>query len=217
MSETFTPWTRVEMAKLIARDIPDGAIVNIGIGMPELVADHLPADKEILLQSENGILGMGPKPGANEVDMDLINAGKKPVTLLPGGAFFDHIMSFSLMRGGHLDIAILGAFQVAENGDLANWATNDPNAIPAVGGAMDLAVGASNVFVMMELLTKQGESKLVHRCSYPLTGVGCVNRIYTDHAVFEVDGEGFVVREMAPGLTLEELARRTGLNLRAAA
>lgn len=217
MTETFTPWTRVEMAKLIARDIPDGAIVNIGIGMPELVADHLPSDKEILLQSENGILGMGPKPGANEVDMDLINAGKQPVTLLPGGAFFDHIMSFSLMRGGHLDIAILGAFQVAENGDLANWATNDPNAIPAVGGAMDLAVGASNVFVMMELLTKKGESKLVKSCTYPLTGVACVNRVYTDHAVFDVDGEGFVVREMAPGLTLDELARRTGVPLRAAA
>ena len=216
MTETFTPWTRVEMAKLIARDIPDGAIVNIGIGMPELVADHLPTDKEILLQSENGILGMGPKPGANEVDMDLINAGKQPVTLLPGGAFFDHIMSFSLMRGGHLDIAVLGAFQVAENGDLANWATNDPNAIPAVGGAMDLAVGASNVFVMMELLTKKGESKLVRNCTYPLTGVGCVNRIYTDHAVFEVDGDGFVVRELAPGLSLDELTRRTGLTLRAA-
>lgn len=216
MTDTFTPWTRVEMAKLIARDIPDGAIVNIGIGMPELVADHLPTDKEILLQSENGILGMGPKPGANEVDMDLINAGKQPVTLLPGGAFFDHIMSFSLMRGGHLDIAVLGAFQVAENGDLANWATNDPNAIPAVGGAMDLAVGASNVFVMMELLTKKGESKLVRSCTYPLTGVGCVNRIYTDHAVFDVDGDGFVVREMAPGLSLDELTRRTGLTLRAA-
>ena len=216
MTDTFTPWTRVEMAKLIARDIPDGAIVNIGIGMPELVADHLPTDKEILLQSENGILGMGPKPGANEVDMDLINAGKQPVTLLPGGAFFDHIMSFSLMRGGHLDIAVLGAFQVAENGDLANWATNDPNAIPAVGGAMDLAVGASNVFVMMELLTKKGESKLVRSCTYPLTGVGCVNRIYTDHAVFDVDGDGFVVRELAPGLSLDELTRRTGLTLRAA-
>ncbi|OYW59681.1 MAG: 3-oxoadipate CoA-transferase [Rhizobiales bacterium 17-65-6] len=216
MTDTFTPWTRVEMAKLIARDIPDGAIVNIGIGMPELVADHLPTDKEILLQSENGILGMGPKPGANEVDMDLINAGKQPVTLLPGGAFFDHIMSFSLMRGGHLDIAVLGAFQVAENGDLANWATNDPNAIPAVGGAMDLAVGASNVFVMMELLTKKGESKLVQSCTYPLTGVGCVNRIYTDHAVFDVDSDGFVVRELAPGLSLDELTRRTGLTLRAA-
>ncbi|OYY10044.1 MAG: 3-oxoadipate CoA-transferase [Rhizobiales bacterium 35-68-8] len=216
MTDTFTPWTRVEMAKLIARDIPDGAIVNIGIGMPELVADHLPTDKEILLQSENGILGMGPKPGANEVDMDLINAGKQPVTLLPGGAFFDHIMSFSLMRGGHLDIAVLGAFQVAENGDLANWATNDPNAIPAVGGAMDLAVGASNVFVMMELLTKKGESKLVRSCTYPLTGVGCVNRIYTDHAVFDVDSDGFVVRELAPGLSLDELTRRTGLTLRAA-
>ncbi|MDE1569970.1 3-oxoacid CoA-transferase subunit B [Aquabacter sediminis] len=215
-SSTFVPWTRVEMAKLIARDIPEGAVVNIGIGMPGLVADHLPADREILLHAENGILGMGPKPGDNAVDMDLINAGKEPVTLLEGGAFFDHMISFSMMRGGHLDIAVLGAFQVAENGDLANWATNDANAIPAVGGAMDLAVGASNVFVMMELLTKKGESKLVHRCTYPLTGLGCVNRVYTDHAVLDIDADGFVLRELAPGLTLDELKARTGLEIRAA-
>lgn len=209
-------WTRMEMAQLIAADIPEGAVVNIGIGMPELVADCLPADKEILLQSENGLLGMGPKPGANEVDMDLINAGKQPVTLLEGAAIFDHLTSFTMMRGGHLDIAILGAFQVAENGDLANWATNDPNTIPAVGGAMDLAVGASSVFVMMEMRTKKGESKLVHRCSYPLTGVSCVTRIYSDHAVIDVTPEGFVARKLAPGLTLDELNTRAGIAIRAA-
>ncbi len=209
-------WTRNEMAELIAADIPEGAVVNIGIGMPELVADCLPADKEILLQSENGLLGMGPKPSANEIDPDLINAGKQPVTLLQGAAIFDHVTSFTMMRGGHLDIAILGAFQVAENGDLANWATNDPTAIPAVGGAMDLAVGASSVFVMMEMRTKKGESKLVHRCSYPLTGVGCVTRIYSDHAVIDVTPEGFVARKLAPGLSLEELNRRAGVPVRAA-
>ncbi|MFG1346666.1 3-oxoacid CoA-transferase subunit B [Xanthobacter autotrophicus DSM 431] len=209
-------WTRAEMAQLIAADIPEGAVVNIGIGMPELVADHLPRDKEILLQSENGLLGMGPTPGANEIDWDLINAGKQPVTLLEGGAIFDHTLSFTMMRGGHLDIAILGAFQVAENGDLANWATNDPNAIPAVGGAMDLAVGARNVFVMMEMLTKKGESKLVHRCTYPLTGVACVSRIYTDHAVIDIGPDGFVARRLAPGLTLDELKRRAGIEIHAA-
>ncbi|MFG1372133.1 3-oxoacid CoA-transferase subunit B [Xanthobacter oligotrophicus] len=211
----FTPWTRAEMAQLIAADIPDGAIVNIGIGMPELVADFLPQDKEILLHSENGILGMGPKPSPNEVDYDLINAGKQPVTLLEGGAFFDHSLSFAMMRGGHLDIAILGAFQVAVNGDLANWATNDPNAIPAVGGAMDLAVGARNVFVMMELLTKKGESKLVEHCTYPLTGLGCVSRVYTDHGVIDITPEGFVARTLPPGLSLEALNARAGIEIRA--
>lgn len=210
-------WTRAEMAQLIADDIPEGAVVNIGIGMPELVADCLPADKEILLQSENGLLGMGPKPGANEIDWDLINAGKQPVTLLEGGAIFDHTISFTMMRGGHLDIAILGAFQVAENGDLANWATNDPNAIPAVGGAMDLAVGAARVFVMMEMLTRKGESKLVERCTYPLTGVRCVSRVYSDHAVLDVGDGGFTAVKLAPGLSLDELRRRTGLPIRAAA
>ena len=211
----FTPWTRAEMAQRIAADIPDGAIVNIGIGMPELVADFLPQDKEILLHSENGILGMGPKPSPNEVDYDLINAGKQPVTLLEGGAFFDHSLSFAMMRGGHLDIAILGAFQVAVNGDLANWATNDPNAIPAVGGAMDLAVGARNVFVMMELLTKKGESKLVEHCTYPLTGLGCVSRVYTDHGVIDITPEGFVARTLPPGLNLEALNARAGIEIRA--
>lgn len=215
IATAFTPWTRAEMAQRIAADIPDGAIVNIGIGMPELVADFLPQDKEILLHSENGILGMGPKPSPNEVDLDLINAGKQPVTLLEGGAFFDHSLSFAMMRGGHLDIAILGAFQVAVNGDLANWATNDPNAIPAVGGAMDLAVGARNVFVMMELLTKKGESKLVEHCTYPLTGLGCVSRVYTDHGVIDITPEGFVARALPPGLSLEALNARAGIEIRA--
>lgn len=215
ITTAFTPWTRAEMAQRIAADIPDGAIVNIGIGMPELVADFLPQDKEILLHSENGILGMGPKPSPNEVDYDLINAGKQPVTLLDGGAFFDHSLSFAMMRGGHLDIAILGAFQVAVNGDLANWATNDPNAIPAVGGAMDLAVGARNVFVMMELLTKKGESKLVEHCTYPLTGLGCVSRVYTDHGVIDITPEGFVARTLPPGLSLEALNARAGIEIRA--
>lgn len=209
----FKPWTRLEMAQRIAADIPEGAVVNIGIGMPELVADCLPEDKEILLQSENGLIGMGPKPGPNAIDWDLINAGKQPVTLLPGGAIFDHVTSFTMMRGGHLDIAILGAFQVAENGDLANWATNDPNAIPAVGGAMDLAVGARQVFVMMEMRTKTGVSKLVQRCSYPLTGLGCVSRVYTDHAVLDVTETGFALRQLAPGLDLETVRQRAGIDI----
>ena len=193
------------MAQLIAADIPEGSVVNIGIGMPELVANYLDKDKDILLQSENGILGMGPMATAEEVDGDLVNAGKKPVTLLPGGCFFDHTTSFSMMRGGHLDFAILGGFQVSEAGDLANWSTGQPDAIPAVGGAMDLAVGAKQVFVMMEMLTKQGNSKLVQRCTYPLTGLACVKRVYTDLAVFDVTATGFLVRAMAPGMTLTRL------------
>ncbi|TWB43425.1 3-oxoacid CoA-transferase subunit B [Nitrospirillum pindoramense] len=212
---SYIAWTRDQMAARIANDIEDGAVVNIGIGMPELVANHLSPNKEILLHSENGILGMGPKPAADAVDPDLINAGKQPVTLLDGGAFFDHSLSFAMMRGGHLDIAILGAFQVAENGDIANWSTGKPGAIPAVGGAMDLAVGARQVFVMMEHLTKDGQSKLVHRCTYPLTGLGCVTRVYTDLAVLDVTADGFAVRELCPGLTLEALAALSGLALTA--
>src|SRR3954451_16344145 len=170
--------TRDQMAARVARDIPEGSYVNLGIGLPTLVANHLPKEREIFLHSEHGLLGMGPAPAAGAHDYDLINAGKQPVTLLPGGAYFHHADSFAMMRGGHLDICVLGAFQVSVHGDLANWHTGAPDAIPAVGGAMDLAIGARSVFVMMEHQTKSGESKLVPRCSYPLTGIGCVSRIY---------------------------------------
>jgi 3-oxoadipate CoA-transferase, beta subunit len=204
---------RDQMAARVARDIPDGACVNLGIGLPTLVANHLPKNREILLHSENGVLGMGPAPAAGEEDYDLINASKDPVTLLPGGAFFHHADSFAMMRGGHLDICVLGAFQVSVKGDLANWHTGAPDAIPAVGGAMDLAIGAKQVFVMMEHLTKSGQSKIVERCTYPLTGVACVNRIYTDLAVIDVTAQGLRVREMIDGLSLEELKRLTGVAL----
>jgi len=207
-------WDRHEVARLIAGDILEGSVVNIGIGMPELVAAYLPRDKDIFLHSENGVIGMGPPPGPDHIDPDLINAGKQPVTLLAGGAFFDHSLSFAMMRGGHLDIAILGAFQVSATGDIANWSTGAPDAIPAVGGAMDLAVGARSVFVMMDLLTKEGKSKLVRTCTYPLTGVGCVTRVYTDLGVFDVTPEGFTVRQMPPGVTLDMLRGLTGLTLR---
>jgi 3-oxoadipate CoA-transferase, beta subunit len=206
-------FTRVQMASRVARDIPSGAYVNLGIGLPTLVANHLPADREIILHTENGLLGMGPAPEAGAEDPDLINAGKQPVTALPGASFFHHADSFAMMRGGHLDFCVLGAFQVSERGDLANWHTGAPGAIPAVGGAMDLAIGAKRVYVMMEHLTKQGESKIVARCTYPLTGVGCVNRIFTDLAVLDVTPQGLQVLERAPGLSLAELQRLTGVPL----
>ncbi|MDB5797803.1 MAG: pcaJ [Paucimonas sp.] len=204
---------REQMAARVAQDIREGAYVNLGIGLPTLVANHLPADREIFLQSENGILGMGPAPASGEEDPDLINAGKQPVTLLAGGAYFHHGDSFAMMRGGHLDVCVLGAFQVSVQGDLANWHTGAPDAIPAVGGAMDLAIGAKQVFVMMEHLTKGGESKLVERCSYPLTGVGCVSRVYTDLAVIDITPEGFAVTEIVPELEFAELERLTGMPL----
>jgi 3-oxoadipate CoA-transferase beta subunit len=208
--------TRNEIAARVARDISEGAYVNLGIGLPTLVANYLPKEREIFLHSENGLLGMGPAPAAGEEDEDLINAGKQPVTLLSGGAYFHHADSFAMMRGGHLDICVLGAFQVSVTGDLANWHTGAPDAIPAVGGAMDLAVGAKQVFVMMEHQTKTGESKVVAQCSYPLTGVGCVSRIYTDLAVIDVTPNGLVVREMVPELSFEELQRITGVPMRCA-
>lgn len=205
--------TRDQMAARVAQDIPDGAYVNLGIGLPTAVANHLPAEKEIILQSENGVIGMGPAPAKGEEDEDLINAGKQPVTLKPGGAYFHHADSFAMMRGGHLDFCVLGAFQVSKTGDLANWHTGAPDAIPAVGGAMDLATGAKQVFVMMEHQTKQGESKIVDACTYPLTGVGCVTRIYTDLAVIDVTPDGLRVRDMVEGLTFDELERLTGVTL----
>ncbi len=205
--------SREELAARIASDIPEGSYVNLGIGAPTLVADFLPEGREVVLHTENGMLGMGPAPVDGGIDPDLINAGKRPVTALAGAAYFHHADSFGMMRGGHLDVCVLGAFQVSETGDLANWSTGAEDAIPAVGGAMDLAIGAKQVYVMTDLLTRSGESKLVARCTYPLTGVGCVTRIYTDHAVFDVTTEGLVVRETF-GATIAELTEITGLVLR---
>lgn len=202
-----------ELARRVAQDIHDGAYVNLGIGQPTLVANHIPADREVVLHSENGILGMGPAPAAGHEDYDLINAGKQPVTLKPGGAFFHHADSFGMMRGGHLDICVLGAFQVSATGDLANWSTGEPGAIPAVGGAMDLAVGAKQTWVMMDLLTKQGQSKVVARCGYPLTGIGCVKRIYTDLATLACTPDGLQLIDAVPGLGYAELKRIIGLPL----
>ncbi|MGO4331893.1 3-oxoacid CoA-transferase subunit B [Cupriavidus sp. 2TAF22] len=209
--------TRDQMAARVAKDIPDGAVVNLGIGLPTLVGNHLPADREILLHSENGLLGMGKAPPAGEEDGDLINAGKQPVTVKAGGSYFHHADSFAMMRGGHLDFCVLGAFQVSEKGDLANWHTGAPGAIPAVGGAMDLAIGAKQVFVMMEHQTKQGESKIVPQCTYPLTGMTCVTRIYTDLATIDVTPEGLVARDLVEGLSFEELQGVTGVPLKQAA
>jgi 3-oxoadipate CoA-transferase, beta subunit len=205
--------TRDQMAERVARDIPEGAYVNLGIGLPTKVANYLPIEREIFLQSENGLLGMGPAPAPGEEDWELINAGKQAVTLLTGGCFFHHADSFAMMRGGHIDICVLGAFQVSLHGDLANWHTGEPGAIPAVGGAMDLAIGAKQTFVMMELLTKQGESKLVEACTYPLTGLACVGRVYTDLAVVDVGPQGARIVETVDGLSIGELRTLTGLVL----
>ncbi len=210
---SYTRRTKDELAARVAKDIPEGATVNLGIGQPTLVANHIPPTLEILLHSENGILGMGPAPAAGQEDYDLINAGKQPVTLLQGGAYFHHADSFAMMRGGHLDICVLGAFQVSATGDLANWHTGEVGAIPAVGGAMDLAIGAKQTWVMMDLLTKQGQSKLVSACSYPLTGIGCVKRVYTDLATLACTANGLLVIDMVPGLTLEALSELIGLPL----
>ncbi|WP_038217118.1 3-oxoacid CoA-transferase subunit B [Xenophilus azovorans] len=202
------------LAARVAQDIFDGAVVNLGIGQPTRVANHLPPGREIILHSENGILGMGPAPAEGQEDYDLINAGKQPVTLLAGGAYFHHADSFAMMRGGHIDICVLGAFQVSATGDLANWSTGEEGAIPAVGGAMDLATGAKQTWVMMDLLTKQGSSKLVDRCTYPLTGLACVKRIYTDLATFECSPQGLVLVDMVEGLEREALQAMVGLPLR---
>lgn len=204
------------IARRVAEDIPSGSYVNLGIGMPTRVANFLPADREIVLHSENGLLGMGPAPADDEIDPDLTNAGKQPVTALVGASFFHHADSFAMMRGGHLDFCVLGAFQVSVGGDLANWHTGEPGAIPAVGGAMDLAVGAKQVFVMMEHTTKRGEPKLVERCTYPLTGIGCVACVYTELATVDVTRVGFVVRWLAEGATLEDLQKLGGAPLKLA-
>jgi 3-oxoadipate CoA-transferase beta subunit len=206
-------WSRAEMAERLAQDIPDGAYMNLGIGLPTLVSNYLPTDREIILHTENGMLGMGPEAKPGEIDPDLINAGKIPVTELPGASYFHHGDSFGMMRGGHLDLCVLGAFQVSETGDLANWSTGAPDAIPAVGGAMDLAIGAKQVYVMMELATKGGVSKLVETCTYPITGIGCVDRLYTDRAIFELGANGATVTELVGDTTLTELRQLTGLAL----
>ena len=212
MSMSKNPrWTRDQMAARVARDIEDGSVVNLGIGLPTLVANHLPADREIMMHSENGVIGMGPAPAPGAEDYDLINAGKQPVTLLPGGSFFHHADSFAMMRGGHLDICVLGAFQVSATGDLANWHTGAPDAIPAVGGAMDLAIGAKQTWVMMDLMTKQGQSKVVDRCSYPLTGMACVKRIYSDLATLTCTPQGLALIDKVEGLDHGELERLLGL------
>jgi 3-oxoadipate CoA-transferase beta subunit len=213
---SYTRRSKDELAARVAQDIPEGATVNLGIGQPTLVANHIPSSREVLLHSENGILGMGPAPAKGLEDYDLINAGKQPVTLLPGGAYFHHADSFAMMRGGHLDICVLGAFQVSATGDLANWHTGEADAIPAVGGAMDLAVGAKQTWVMMDLQTKQGQSKLVQACSYPLTGIGCVKRVYTDLATLACTPQGLEVIDMVEGLGLDELSTLIGLPLKAA-
>lgn len=204
------------LAQLVALDIHDGAYVNLGIGMPTLVANHIPLGREVILHSENGILGMGPAPLTEEEDFDLINAGKQPVTLLKGGSYFHHTDSFAMMRGGHLDICVLGAFQVSATGDLANWHTGAPGAIPAVGGAMDLAIGAKQTWVMMDLLTKGGLSKIVSHCTYPLTGMACVKRIYTDLATLSCSPQGLKIISLIEGLTHAELESLIGLPIEAA-
>ena len=213
MAISYKRLGRDEVAARVAQDIPDGAYVNLGIGAPTRVANFLPKDREIFLQSENGLLGMGPAPAKGQEDPELINAGKEPVTLLTGGAYFHHGDSFAMMRGGHLDICVLGAFQVSTAGDLANWHTGAPDAIAAVGGAMDLAIGAKHVFVMMDLLTKTGESKLVQACTYPLTGMACVSRIYSDLAVIDIGADGATVIEMVEGLDIDTLRQLTGVPL----
>lgn len=203
------PLTRDELAAMVARDIPDGAYVNLGIGRPTGVADHLDPRKQVVLHTENGMLGMGPRAYGAEVDLDLVNAGKVPVLERPGASYFDHAQSFAMMRGGHLDVAVLGAFQVDVEGTLANWHTGQPDAIPAVGGAMDLAVGAKEVFVMMTLFDRRGRPKLVPRCTYPITGLRCVSRIYTEDATFVLGSDGPVIVETF-GTTRAELSRRLG-------
>ncbi len=206
-------WSRDEMAQRVAQDIPDGSYVNLGIGIPEQVAMYVPEGREFLYHTENGLLGMGPSPPEGGGEPELINAGKRRVTALPGASYFHHADSFSMIRGGHLDLCVLGALQVAQNGDLANWSTGGPDAIPAVGGAMDLVAGVKSIFVVTQHCTKDGTPKLVERCTYPLTGLGIVNRIYTDLAVIEVTPDGFRLVELAPGVDFDTVAERTGAPL----
>lgn len=209
------PLTRTELAAVIARDIPAGSYVNLGIGQPTLVADHLSPDAAVVLHTENGMLGMGPAARGDDIDPDLMNAGKIPVTEMAGASYFHHADSFAMMRGGHLDVCVLGALQVSQHGDLANWHTGEPGAIPAVGGAMDLAIGAKKVFVMMDLFTKDGAAKLVSSCTYPLTGLRCVSRVYSEYAVIDIDAVAGIVRARETfGITVADLAARLPVDFR---
>ena len=201
------------MAKLVANDIPDGSYVNLGIGIPELIANYVPHGREVIIHTENGLLGVGPAPAPGSEDFDLINAGKKPITAIKGACFFHHADSFAMIRGGHLDFTILGAYQVSQNGDLANWSTGSPNDIPAVGGAMDLVQGVKNVFVIMSHTTKDGKPKIVKKCSYPLTGLGVVSRIYTDLAIIDVTNQGLKVIKLAPGIDKDTIINKTEAEL----
>ncbi|MDH5457054.1 MAG: 3-oxoacid CoA-transferase subunit B [Gammaproteobacteria bacterium] len=205
-----TGWTREQMAARAAQDIPDGSYVNLGIGIPELVAKFVPEGREFIYHTENGMLGMGPPPADDERDLDLMNAGKKYVTALPGASYFHHADSFSMIRGGHIDVCVLGTMQVSANGDIANWSTGAPDAIPAVGGAMDLVQGVKNIFVITQHTTRDGEPKLIEKCTYPLTGVGVVSRIFTDLAVVDITPKGFQVVELAPGIGFDEVQQKTG-------
>ena len=206
-------WSKEEMAKLVANDIPDGSYVNLGIGIPELIANYVPQGREVIIHTENGLLGVGPAPAPGSEDFDLINAGKKPITAIKGACFFHHADSFAMIRGGHLDFTILGAYQVSQNGDLANWSTGSPNDIPAVGGAMDLVQGVKNVFVIMSYTTKDGKPKIVKKCSYPLTGIGVVSRIYTDLAIIDVTNQGLKVIKLAPGIDKDTIINKTEAEL----
>lgn len=206
-------WSREQMAQKIANDIPNGSYVNLGIGLPELVANYIPPDREVIFHTENGLLGVGPSPAGGQEDDELINAGKKPVTAIKGACFFHHADSFAMIRGGHIDICVLGAFQVSETGDLANWSTGEPNAIPAVGGAMDLVAGVKTIFIITQHITKKGEPKIVKKCKYPLTGKAVVSRIYSDWAVIDVTDKGLFVRELAPGVDIDFLRNNTEAEL----
>jgi 3-oxoadipate CoA-transferase beta subunit len=213
MSDIKRGWSRDEMAQRAALDIPDGSYVNLGIGMPELIAKFVPAGREVIYHTENGLLGMGPAPQAGQENPELINAGKKQVTAIKGAAYFHHADSFAMIRGHHIDICVLGTMQVAENGDLANWSTGAPGAIPAVGGAMDLVAGVKTIYVLTQHCTRDGQPKLLETCSFPLTGKGVANRIYTDLAVIDVTPEGFEVIELAPGISFDYVQKRTGARL----
>lgn len=213
MSTGMKPMNRSEMAARVARDIPEGWYVNLGLGLPTLIPDYIPKEREVVFHSENGVLGMGPVPPKDEIDTWLINATKQNITLLKGASLFHHADSFGMIRGGHIDLCVLGAYEVAQNGDIANWSTSQNDVIPAVGGAMDLSAGAKRLWVLMEHTTKDGRSRIVERCSYPLTAAGVVKRVYTNLAVLDVTPRGFAVADMAPELSFDDLQSRTAARL----